>query len=104
MSDRLKHLLQFYEEDPNDPFNIYSLALEYLKTNLPKSKALFDLLLIRYPEYIPTYYHAAHLLQQLNEKDRAVEVYQKGMAMAKKANDHKALRELQSAHDELVYE
>jgi tetratricopeptide (TPR) repeat protein len=104
MSDRLKNLLEFYEEDPNDPFNIYSLALEYSKSSPTKAKVFFDLLLLKHPTYVPTYYHAAKLLQETDQKEKAIEVYKKGMLMARNANDHKALRELQSAHDELVFE
>jgi tetratricopeptide (TPR) repeat protein len=104
MSDRLKQLTEFYNEDPNDPFNIYGLALEYLKTDSLKSLELFEKLIANHPDYVPTYYHAARLLQDLNERARAIEVYQKGMLIARKANNNKALRELQSAHDELVFE
>jgi Tfp pilus assembly protein PilF len=102
MSNRLDQLRQFYEEDPSDPFNIYGLALEYLKSDLAKSKALFDELMSKHPEYLPVYYHAAKLYADLNETDRAISIYQEGIAQAKKLKDQKALRELQSAYDELT--
>jgi tetratricopeptide (TPR) repeat protein len=104
MSERLIHLIRFLEEDPHDPFNIYSLALEYLKTDPVKSMEFFDTLIVDFPDYVPTYYQAAKLLQELDQKERAIEVYRQGMIIARKANNNKALRELQSAHDELVFE
>jgi tetratricopeptide (TPR) repeat protein len=103
MTNRLEQLLRFYEEDPNDPFNIYGLALEYLKTDPPKSRKLFDTLLEMHPEYLPAYYHAARLYAT-TDRDAALEIYERGIQLAKKINDLKALRELQSAYQELAYE
>lgn len=100
----LNQLLKFYDEDPNDPFNIYGLALEYLKTDINKSRDLFDLLLAKHADYVPTYYHAAKLYQELNDRAKAIHIYNEGIGQAKKFNDQKALRELQSAYDELMFE
>jgi tetratricopeptide (TPR) repeat protein len=104
MSNRLELLQQFYNEDPHDPFNIYGLALEYLKTDLLKSRELFEKLLTSHREYIPTYYHAAKLYAELDDRDRAISVYRDGIEQAKRLQDQKALRELQSAYNELVFE
>ena len=38
--DRLGQLKQFVAEEPDDPFNAYALALEYLKTD-PKESVHF---------------------------------------------------------------
>jgi lipoprotein NlpI len=32
---RLEQLHQFLQEDPADPFNLYALAIEYQKTDIP---------------------------------------------------------------------
>ncbi|HEY0654670.1 MAG TPA: tetratricopeptide repeat protein [Chryseosolibacter sp.] len=103
MSTRLDTLLQFYKDDPNDPFNIYALAIEYQKTDIKKSLEYFNLLLSDHEHYVPTYYHAAKLLQETGETERAVIVYEKGIAVAKSQNDLKAARELQSAYDEMMF-
>ena len=102
--DRLKELEKFYEEDPSDPFNAYALAIEYLKDHPEKSKALFRKLLSAHPDYLPTYYHAALFFSETNEKKTAIDVFEKGMSLAKKLNDKKTLRELQTAYDELMFE
>jgi lipoprotein NlpI len=101
---RINQLLQYYQEEPNDPFNIYALALEYLKLDPIKAQEYFDLLLSTNEQYVPAYYHAAKLYQDLGNKGRAIQLYEKGMQIAKQLHDLKAARELQSAYEELTFE
>ena len=98
MSILLEKLIDFYKEDPSDPFNIYALAIEYTKWDTQKAKNYFEELLKNHPSYIPTYYHAAALFSQLNEPDLAKMTYEKGIEMAEKLNKMHALRELKSAY------
>jgi tetratricopeptide (TPR) repeat protein len=101
---RLKTLIQFYEEDPSDPFNLYGLALEYQKTDLKKSEALFNKLLTDFPQYVPSYYHAAKLKAELKQPEVALRIYKKGIEVAKQHNEKKAEQELRSAYAELMFE
>ena len=101
--DRLKQLQEFYDEDPVDPFNLYALALEYLKHDPHMSGKLFQDLLDQHPEYLPTYYHAAKLYAELGENKKAISVFESGIALATKLDDTKARRELKSAYDELMF-
>ncbi len=39
---RLDLLLQFYEEDPLEPFNAYALAMEYQNKDIVKALEYFD--------------------------------------------------------------
>ena len=103
-TDRIKQLQQYCEEDPSDPFNFYALALEYLSIDTAKTRELFDTLLERHSDYLPTYYHAAKFFQDLGENDKAALIYEVGLALAKKLDDSKALRELRSAYDEMMFE
>jgi Tfp pilus assembly protein PilF len=103
-TNRLDQLLTYYQEEPNDPFNIYGLALEYLKHDTAKAKEFFELLLNKHEDYVPTYYHAARLYQDVGHKEKAVQLYEKGIIIARKHNDLKAARELQSAYDELMFD
>jgi tetratricopeptide (TPR) repeat protein len=103
-SSRLELLEEYYRQDPNDPFNAYALAIEYQKSNTVRSKEYFVELLGKHPDYLPTYYHAAKLFADLDEKEKAIEVYEKGIALARIKKEFKALRELQSAYDELMFE
>ena len=104
MSSRLEILIQYYKEDPSDPFNAYALATEYLKSNAGEAQRLFEELMLRHPSYVPTYYHAAKLFQEHGEREKAIATYEKGIEVAREMNDVKALRELRSAYDELVFE
>lgn len=101
---RLKTLIKFYEEDPNDPFNLYGLALEYQKTDLNKSDELFTKLLTEFPTYVPSYYHAAKLKVELKQPEAALTIYKKGIEVAQQQNEKKASQELRSAYDELMFE
>src|SRR5688572_26342778 len=101
---RLQQLIQFYKDDPNDPFNIYGLALEYQKTDIKQSERYFDQLLNNFPDYLPTYYHAAKLKSSLKLNEDAINIYKRGIYLAKKLNEPKAQQELQSAYNELMFE
>lgn len=101
---RLALLQQFYAEDPTDPFNLYGLALEFQKTDRTKSDKLFTKLLTEFAEYVPSYYHAAKLKAELKQYDAALKIYQKGIVVAREQNERKALQELQSAYNELLFE
>jgi Tfp pilus assembly protein PilF len=101
---RLEMLIRDFEEDPKDPFNIYALAIEYLKTDREKSRSLFEILMDQHPDYVPTYYHAAKLYQDLNARDRAISTYEKGMLVATNQGEQKAYRELRAAYDELMFD
>ncbi len=103
MSTRLDTLLQFYKDDPADPFNIYALAIEYQKSDVSRAQEYFEILLNQHPDYVPTYYHAAKLFQEAGDIERASKVYEKGIAAAKAKNDMKAARELKSAYDEMMF-
>jgi lipoprotein NlpI len=46
---RLEQLRNFYEEEPNDPFNAYALATELLKFDLQAARQLFEELLVNTP-------------------------------------------------------
>jgi Tfp pilus assembly protein PilF len=97
-SDRIQQLIQFLQEDPNDEFVHYALALEYLKTDAAKAKSEFENLLTRFPSYLPTYYPAAHLWIDLGLPDEAERLFLKGIELAKEQNNNKARMELQSAY------
>ncbi len=101
---RLQQLIKFYEEDPQDAFNVYSLALEYYKFDVQKSEEFFNKLLTDFPDYLPAYYHAAKLKEELGTNEIALAIYKKGMELAKKLNDPKTRQELQSAYNELLFE
>ncbi|WP_443947505.1 tetratricopeptide repeat protein [Pedobacter sp. AW1-32] len=97
-STRLIKLLEFLEAEPNDPFILYALATEYNNSNEPEKAFSFYLQLTeKHPDYVGTYYHLGKLYEKNDQKDQAIEVYQKGMTVARSKRDMHAFSELQGA-------
>ena len=53
--NRIELLKEYMDQEPNDPFNIYALAIEYLNENIEKSLTYFTILINDFPSYLPTY-------------------------------------------------
>lgn len=103
-SPRLKKLLEFLEEAPNDPFTIYAVATEYRREDPQKTLYYYEKLLNEHPHYLATYYHAAQLYLDLGKTDWAEETFIKGIAIAQQQNETLALRELRNAYNEFLFE
>ena len=101
---RIKMLEQYISEEPNDPFNHYALACEYLSSDESKALVLLKEVAGTFPEYLPTYYHLAQTLVEFEEEGEALQVFEKGIALAENQNNEKALKELKSAHQNLLFE
>ncbi|WP_435355213.1 tetratricopeptide repeat protein [Emticicia sp. SJ17W-69] len=97
-AERLKILLEYLAEEPNEPFNIYAVAMEYI--NKDNKQALFYLkkLLSEHPDYVPTYYHAAALYFELDEIEKAKQTYELGIEKAQQKQNVKAFDELKRAY------
>lgn len=96
-NDRIQQLIRFVQEEPGDPFNVYALAMEYINGKPEQARPYFDQLLAEHPDYLPTYYHAAALYADLDERGRAAELYDKGIVLAKAQHNAKTLLELERA-------
>lgn len=99
---RLEQLLSFLEEEPNEPFNIYAIALEYSKHNQAQALTYFERLLNEHPAYVATYYHVGKLYEELEMEEKAEAVYKKGITVATEQNEALASRELQNAYQEFL--
>jgi tetratricopeptide (TPR) repeat protein len=102
--DRLGELSQFYREDPDDPLNLYLLALEYRNTDPDRSVTLFLELIATHPSYLPAYYTTAEILYSEDRLDEAGKILTKGIALARHTGQQKALGELQNLKSELESE
>jgi tetratricopeptide (TPR) repeat protein len=97
---RLEKLLNFLENEPDDPFLKYALATEYFNSkDWEKAISYYEDLLHNHPDYVGTYYHAGKLYEQMDRKDDAISTYQKGMEVARNAKDMHAFSELQSVYN-----
>lgn len=103
-SSRIEQLLEFVKEEPDNPFNIYALALEYQNSDSSKAAEYFDKLLEDHTEYLPTYFHAAAFFADLEKIEKAQGIYKSGIALAQKQNNLHALRELKNAYQNFIFE
>lgn len=101
-NERIKMLQQGALDEPDDPFYPYGLALEYLATEPAVAAGILDQLIQTHPDYLPTYYTAAKLFS-VSQSDKAIRLLETGLQLAKKQNNGKAQREIQSALDELMF-
>ncbi len=97
-SSLLNNLLAFYDEDPNDPFNVYALAIEYAKSDPLKAETFFDILLNKHPQYLPTYYHAGSFFALLENYEKAEQIYIKGIDLALNQKNTRTHQELLRAY------
>jgi tetratricopeptide (TPR) repeat protein len=100
-AERLKILYQQLMDEPNEPFNIYAVAMEYMTSDRKTSLGYLNHLLDNHPDYLPTYYHAGALLVENHNYEKAMLVYEKGIDLANKLNKSNALRELKGAYQML---
>lgn len=89
--------------DPEDSFLLHALGLEYSKLGEDETaRDYFQRVLSANPNYVGTYYHLAKLLERTGDEQGAIQVYEKGMDVAKSAGDQHALGELRGAWEELT--
>ncbi|MEZ5007993.1 MAG: hypothetical protein R2728_12180 [Chitinophagales bacterium] len=98
MNARIERLKELLKQSPHDAFIRFALAKEFEKLgDTLKAIELLTLLLYDQPEYVGAYYHLAALLKDEERTDEAMDVYIKGMEIAKKLGDQHAFSELQNA-------
>jgi Tfp pilus assembly protein PilF len=104
MFDRIEKIKELLIKTPDDNFLKHALALEYIKIgNDKEAKKLFEEILTQDENYLGSYYHFAKLLERNNETALAISYYEKGMEVAKKANENRAYNELKTAREELIF-
>ncbi|HSJ66157.1 MAG TPA: hypothetical protein VK921_00680 [Anditalea sp.] len=101
---RIEQLLKFTEEEPDNPFNLYALALEYQNLDIKKAIHYYDKLLKEHESYIPTYYHAAAFYAEQRSLDKAKLTYETGIRQSKEQNNAHALKELNNAYQNFLFE
>ncbi|MDZ4711752.1 MAG: tetratricopeptide repeat protein [bacterium] len=103
MKSRIEQLQEFLKDDINDSFLKYALALEYVRVKENNTARDCFLKLIKEDEnYIASYYQLGKLYESLNEVEKAIEIYKKGIEIAKNIKDAKTLLELQEAYNMLI--
>ncbi|GCC49981.1 enzyme of heme biosynthesis [Chryseotalea sanaruensis] len=95
-TQRIEMLKKLVLEDPNDPFYPYALALEYLHTQRAEAMFILRDVMDKHSDYLPSYYQAGLLSIEFGQLEEGQAILEKGIALAQKQNDRKALNELQS--------
>lgn len=97
-------LQSFAEQEPDNAFNWYGLALEHLEEEPLEALKYFEKLLVEFPNYLPSYYHAANLFAQLGFLDKAGFAFETGIALAQSKNESKTLNELKNSYLNFKFE
>ena len=102
--DRIRQLLNYLKEEPNDPFLKYAIATEYASTRPDIARSYFEDLLKNHSEYLPTYYHAAQIYADLEETEMTKDIYEKGIRLATDQEEMKTKEELERAYQSFLLE
>lgn len=99
---RIQKLKEILENDPNDSFSRYALALEYmgmsdLQTAIDELQKVIQL----DPQYIPGYHQLGQIFGKLNRTQEAKNVYRKGIDIAQETGVDKEAKEMREELEEL---
>ena len=96
--DRIATFKSFITRSPQDPFPRYGLAMEHKGCGqLEEAWTVFEELMAKFPDYVPTYLMAGGTAVALGRKDQAISVFRKGIEVATRRGDQHARRELEQA-------
>jgi len=102
MTDRISKLKALLDEEPDDPFLLYSLGHEYAKAgDAASALAYFDRTIAADADYCYAYYHKARVQQQSGDTAAARQTLEAGLARALACQDHKAESEIRLYLDSL---
>ena len=105
MNSKISKLAARIQKDPRDSFSKFALALELLKIGeQQRALTLFRNILENDPDYVGVYYHLGKLHEDLGENNLALEIYNKGIAIATEQRDTHSASELQGAKMNLEFE
>lgn len=101
-TDRLDQLKQLLEQEPEDAFTRYALALEHISRKMiPQGIELLQETVQRDPSYVPAYHMLGQQFALEGRMDEAREIYQRGIDAARTTGDMHAASEMQTELDEL---
>lgn len=98
VSERLEQLTKMLEQEPDDTFLIYGLALEHKKLgDDTRAIELLDRVIFLDPGYCYAYYQKGMAFESAGEPNAAKSAYRAGIDAAKKKGDAHAQSELEAA-------
>lgn len=100
--DRIAALTEILEQEPNDAFARYGLAMEYSKSgDIDRAMEEFGKLLSAHPEYTAGYFMAAQTLASANRVEEAKRMLVDGIQSAVRTGNAHAQSEMTAMLDEL---
>ena len=101
--NRIEILKGFLDENPNDSFSRYALALEYVKLGQHEEAVQqFETVKKNDPDYVATYFQLGQLYQKLGRQHEAEKTLRTGITVAAKAGDEHTKSELEGALEALL--
>ncbi len=95
---RLEQLEEMLKAEPNDSFLNYALALECAKANnISKAIELIEAIIARDESYLGAYYQLGKYYEEMQQPEKAISIYNKGVSIAKQQRNNKAAGELNEA-------
>ena len=91
-------LKKMYEENPTDSFVLFALAKEHQNLNENQTSLGYFQKLLKVDEnYVGAYYHLGKLYESMEDLEKAMSTYRKGMQIAGDQGDQHARSELAGA-------
>ena len=101
--NRIEILKGFLDENPNDSFSRYALALEYVKLGQNDAAVReFEMVKKNDPDYVATYFQLGQLYQKLGQQHEAEKTFRTGITVAEKIGDEHTRSELEGALEALL--
>lgn len=97
-NSRIDNLIGMLKEEPEDVFLNYALAVEFVgEGKYEEAEKQFLKTAKLNEDYLPCYYQLGQVAEKLNKEKEALEYYYKGVDIAKKQGNNKAINELNEA-------
>jgi Tfp pilus assembly protein PilF len=101
--NRIEILKGFLEENANDSFSRYALALEYVKAGRSDDALReFETVKAKDPDYVATYFQLGQLYQKLGRNHEAEKTLRTGITVAAKVGDEHTRSELEASLEALL--
>src|ERR1051326_2194586 len=96
--NRIEILKSFLEENANDSFSRYAIALEYVKLGQNEDAVReFETVKKNDPDYVATYFQLGQLYHKIGQAHDAEKTFRTGITVAAKMGDEHTRSELEGA-------
>jgi tetratricopeptide (TPR) repeat protein len=97
-TNRLDILKQMVEQDPNNTFARYGLAMEFANSgNLKQAVEEYRAVMTLDENYAAAYYHGGQALEKIGDLEGARAIYEKGIEAATRKGDAHTRAEIEAA-------